>query len=80
MKLATLFRMRLTWLVAPLVLNGLLSFHAVGQATQAESASDFTAIDARRDACIARDGSNAHVMACNSVVQPLVDARLNSVY
>ncbi|MGI4756204.1 MAG: lysozyme inhibitor LprI family protein [Janthinobacterium lividum] len=72
--------MRSTWFVAPLVLSGLLSFHAVGQATQGQGSSEFAAIDARRNACIARDGSNAHLMACNSVVQALVDARLNSVY
>ena len=46
----------------------------------AEGSSDFTAADARLSACIARDSSNAHIMACHSVVQPIVDARLNSVY
>ena len=46
----------------------------------AQSSSEFAAADARLTACVARDGSNAHVMACTSVAQIVADARLNSIY
>jgi uncharacterized protein YecT (DUF1311 family) len=46
----------------------------------AQGSSEFAAVDARLKACIDRDSSNAHLMACMSVVQPIVDARLNNVY
>ena len=46
----------------------------------AQPPSEFATVYARHEACVARDSSNAHLMACNSVVQPIVDARLNSVY
>ena len=46
----------------------------------AQGPSEFAAADARLKACVARDSSNAHMMACMSVVQPIVDARLNAVY
>ena len=42
--------------------------------------SEFAAVDARLKACEDSDSGNAHIMACTSVVQPIVDARLNSVY
>ena len=46
----------------------------------AQGPSDFAAADARLKACVARDSSNMHMMACTSVVQVLADARLNHVY
>ena len=46
----------------------------------AQAPSEFAAVDARLKACEDRDSSNAHIMACTSVVQPIVDARLNSIY
>ena len=46
----------------------------------AQGSSEFAAADARLKACEDRNDSNAHIMACTSVVQPIVDARLNSVY
>ena len=52
----------------------------IGAPALAQSPSEFGAVDARLNACIARDSSNMHIMACHSVVQPIVDARLNSVY
>ncbi len=48
--------------------------------TLAQGASEFAAADARLKACVARDSSNAHIMACTSVVQNFADARLNAVY
>jgi len=53
---------------------------AVCGSARAAGPSEFAAVDARLKACVDRDSSNAHRMACNSVVQPIVDARLNSVY
>ncbi len=55
------------------------AFLAFGPALAQES-SEFAAADARLKACVDRDSSNAHIMACTSVVQLVVDARLNSVY
>ncbi|AXC15531.1 hypothetical protein ACPOL_6295 [Acidisarcina polymorpha] len=46
----------------------------------AQGPSDFSETDAKLKACVARDSSNMHVMACNSVAQIFADARLNSVY
>ena len=46
----------------------------------AQGSSELAAADARLKACVAKDSSNAHIMACDSVVQPLADARLSSVY
>ena len=53
---------------------------AVCGPARAAGPSEFAAVDARLKACVDRDSSNAHRMACNSVAQPIVDARLNSVY
>ena len=60
-------------------LIGALALLTCGPAL-ARQPSGFAAADARLKACVARDSSNAHVMACMSVVQPLADARLNDVY
>ena len=46
----------------------------------AQDPPEFAATDARLKACVARDSSNMHIMACNSVAQAFADARLNSVY
>ena len=46
----------------------------------AQAPSEFAAIDAKLNACVARDSSNMHIMACTSVAQISADARLNSVY
>jgi uncharacterized protein YecT (DUF1311 family) len=46
----------------------------------AQASSEFAATDAKLKACVARDSSNAHIMACTSVAQIFADARLNSVY
>lgn len=46
----------------------------------AQGPSEFAAADAQLKACVARDSSNVHIMACNSVAQVFADARLNSVY
>ena len=46
----------------------------------AQAPSEFAATDAKLKACVARDSSNMHIMACNSVTQAFADARLNSVY
>ncbi len=46
----------------------------------AQNPSGFAAIDARLKACVARNSSTMHIMACNSVAQNFADARLNSVY
>ena len=46
----------------------------------AQAPSEFAATDAKLKACVARDSSNMHIMACNSVAQAFADARLNSVY
>ena len=62
----------------PLLL-GLFGVLACGQAPS-QAASGFAAVDARLKACVDRDSSNAHQEACLSVVQPIVDARLNSLY
>ena len=61
------------------LLIGVCAVLACGPAL-AQGSSEFAAADARLKACIDRDSSNAHIMACTSVVQPIVDARLNSVY
>ena len=47
---------------------------------KAQSRSEFAATDAKLEACVARDSSNMHIMACNSVAQAFADARLNSLY
>lgn len=66
--------MKSLWMVLPAVL-------ACGfTPAQTHNSSDFAALDARLKACVTRDSSNAHIMACNSVVQPLADAKLNSIY
>jgi len=46
----------------------------------AQAPSEFAATDAKLQACIARDSSNMHIMACDSVAQIFADARLNHVY
>jgi len=46
----------------------------------AQAPSEFAATDAKLQACIARDSSNMHIMACDSVAQIFADARLNNVY
>ncbi len=46
----------------------------------AQSPPEFAVADAKLKACVARDSSNMHIMACNSVAQAFADARLNSVY
>ena len=46
----------------------------------AQRPPEFAVADARLKACVARDSSNMHIMACNSVAQVFADARLNSVY
>ena len=46
----------------------------------AQGPTEFTATDAKLKACVARDSSNMHIMACNSVAQIFADARLNSIY
>lgn len=46
----------------------------------AQNPSEFAATDAKLKACVAKDSSNMHIMACNSVAQAFADARLNSVY
>ena len=46
----------------------------------ARAPSEFAAVDARLKACEERDSSNAHLEACLSVVQTVVDARLNQIY
>ena len=61
------------------VLVGVCAVLTCGPAL-AQSPSEFAAADARLKACVARDSSNAHMMACTSVVQNLADARLNDVY
>ena len=61
------------------ILIGICTALACGPAL-AQGPSEFAAVDARLKACIDRDSSNAHIMACTSVVQPIVDARLNGVY
>ncbi len=62
-----------------LLLIGVCAFLVCGPAL-AQGSSEFAAADARLKACEDRNSSNAHIMACTSVVQPIVDARLNSVY
>ncbi len=62
-----------------ILLMGICALFASGPAL-AQGSSEFASTDARLKACIARDSSNAHIMACISVVQPIVDARLNNVY
>ena len=49
-------------------------------AALAQGPSEFAATDARLKACVARDSSNMHIMACTSVAQGFADSRLNSVY
>ena len=61
------------------VLIGICVILACGPAL-AQASSDFSATDAKLNACVARDSSNAHIMACTSVAQVFADARLNSVY
>ena len=61
------------------LLIGVCAFLTCGPAL-AQAPSEFAVADARLKACIDRDSSNAHIMACTSVVQLIVDARLNSVY
>ena len=61
------------------LLIGVCAVLSCGRAL-AQGPSEFVAVDARLKACEDRDSSNAHMMACMSVVQPIVDARLNSVY
>lgn len=46
----------------------------------AQDPSGFAAADAKLKACVERDSSNAHIMACTSVAQVFADDRLNSVY
>ncbi len=46
----------------------------------AQGPSEFDAADARLKACVARDSSNMHVQACDSVAQAFADGRLNGVY
>ena len=46
----------------------------------AQGPSEFAATDAKLKACMARESSNMHIMACDSVAQIFADARLNSVY
>ncbi|WP_128912206.1 lysozyme inhibitor LprI family protein [Granulicella sibirica] len=46
----------------------------------AQNPSEFAATDAKLQACVDRDSSNMHIMACNSVAQMFADARLNNVY
>ena len=46
----------------------------------AASPSEFSDADAKLKACVARDGGNVHVMACQSVAQVFADGRLNSAY
>ena len=58
---------------------GLIAVLAGGLAP-ARSPFGFAATDARLTACVERDGSNAHIMACTSVAQVAADARLNGVY
>ena len=61
------------------VLIGLCAVLACGPA-RAQGSSDVAATDAKLKACVARDSSNAHMMACTSVAQIYADARLNSLY
>lgn len=61
------------------VLIGVFAVLACGPAL-AQGASDFAATDAKLKACVARDSSNAHIMACTSVAQVFADARLNDAY
>ncbi len=61
------------------LLIGFFAVLACGPAL-AQGPSEFAAVDARLKACVDRDSSNAHQEACLSVVQPIVDTRLNSVY
>ncbi len=61
------------------VLIGLCAVLACGPAV-AQGSPELAATDARFKACVARDSSNGHIMACTSVAQILADARLNSVY
>lgn len=46
----------------------------------AQAPPDFAAADAKLEACVNRDSSNMHIMACTSVAQAFADDRLNSVY
>jgi uncharacterized protein YecT (DUF1311 family) len=46
----------------------------------AQGPSEFAATDAKLQVCAARDSSNMHIMACNSVAQIFADARLNDIY
>lgn len=46
----------------------------------AQDQPEFAAADARLKACVDRDPSNMHTMACTSVAQGFADARLNTVY
>lgn len=62
-----------------LVLIGACAALCAGPALAQHSAG-FAAADAKLKACIMRDGSNAHIMACTSVAQSAADARLNGVY
>ena len=61
------------------LLIGVCAFLICGHAL-AQGPSEFAAADAKLKACVARDSSNMHIMACNSVAQVFADARLNSVY
>jgi len=61
------------------ILIGVCAIVTCGRAL-AKDPSDFAATDAKLKACVARDSSNMHIMACNSVAQIFADARLNSVY
>ena len=61
------------------ILTGLCAVLVCGPAL-AQDPPGFAAADAKLKACVARDGSNMHITACNSVAQIFADARLNDVY
>ena len=62
-----------------LILIGVCAVVTCGRAL-AQDPSDFAATDAKLKACVSRDSSNIHIMACTSIAQIFADARLNSVY
>jgi hypothetical protein len=45
----------------------------------AQNPSEFAATDANLQACVARDSSNIHIMACNSVCRAALKYRKNAI-
>jgi hypothetical protein len=61
------------------ILIGLCAVLTCGFAVT-QNPSEFAKTDAKLQACMCRDSSNMHIMACNSVVQIFAGDRLNDVY